>query len=138
MISCKSFDSWKRLDHLLSFATVNFLFCGSIIWERFFGLDRFHDLSTRHMLFNDMNDRKVLYCVKWVTDNGLRKRARFMHCFETVLNQNWNIGVIKFLSSRRLAFLGSQLNGNFLRKIEVLIKFDSILESHISTYGRKR
>lgn len=51
------------------------------------------------------------------------------------------IAVIKFLSSRRLAFrgdsevLGCPKNGNYLGCLELLSNFDPFLEEHIKKFG---
>lgn len=53
------------------------------------------------------------------------------------------VTVIKFLSSRGLAFrgenevFGSNHNGNFLGSLELLAKFDPFLAKHIETHGNK-
>lgn len=53
------------------------------------------------------------------------------------------VEVIKFLSSRGLAFrgenqiIGDKHNGNYLRCIELLAKFDPILQQHIFNFANK-
>jgi len=61
--------------------------------------------------------------------------------WRSVLNRV--VAVIKFLSSRGLAFrgenevFGSNHNGNFLGSLELLAKFDPFLAKHIETHGNK-
>ena len=53
------------------------------------------------------------------------------------------VSVVKFLSSRGLAFrgedeiLGSQHNGNYLGILELLVQFDPFLSSHLAKYGNQ-
>ncbi|KAF0759438.1 zinc finger MYM-type protein 1-like, partial [Aphis craccivora] len=61
--------------------------------------------------------------------------------WRSVLNRV--VAVIKFLSSKGLAFrgenelFGSYHNGNFLGTLELLAKFDPFLAKHIETHGNK-